>query len=366
MATELLQKHHHSPTFSRGTLLVMVLCIVVGYIAGSINLSLNYHNDDNISHLQKTKKITTTYRYGKSNFNATTQIETMAEDDEEDDNKQWLLKARIKELENELKNMTHQKGYIHNNITYGHLHMAKTGGTTLNGLLALNYERVCGRKGYSYDYYQANIRFNGTKKGQWNYVKDTFNTLSEKHNWNRGRVQQYIMDEIGYEDCDWISTEKSAEVWERFRNWHQPIELHVPCREPIDHLMSQCNYKHRVFDCGADNLDLEITRCLVFPNRFNIGLENGTILPKDSLKCYDYKVQFTKYMKLMEGTLQRKKITSKYIQRDTNQMRNKSRECIWENEFDYVREYVTARLTKSVHYYNFCNRCIGSDIDLFA
>ncbi len=29
---------------------------------------------------------------------------------------------------------------------YGHVHMAKTGGTELNGLLAMGYERVCGHK----------------------------------------------------------------------------------------------------------------------------------------------------------------------------------------------------------------------------
>ena len=45
----------------------------------------------------------------------------------------------------------------------GHVHMAKTGGTTLNGLLALNYETVCGHKGYSFDYFKANQRFNASQ-----------------------------------------------------------------------------------------------------------------------------------------------------------------------------------------------------------
>ena len=47
---------------------------------------------------------------------------------------------------------------------FGHVHIAKTGGTTLNGVLAMKYQRICGNKGYSYDYYQANKRFNETQK----------------------------------------------------------------------------------------------------------------------------------------------------------------------------------------------------------
>ena len=39
----------------------------------------------------------------------------------------------------------------HPPILYGHVHVAKTGGTSLNGILANTFERVCGHKGYSYD-----------------------------------------------------------------------------------------------------------------------------------------------------------------------------------------------------------------------
>ena len=27
--------------------------------------------------------------------------------------------------------------------------------------------------------------------------------------------------------------------WGKFEEWEVPMELHVPCREPIDHLLSQ-------------------------------------------------------------------------------------------------------------------------------
>ena len=44
-------------------------------------------------------------------------------------------------------------------MVYVHIHMAKTGGSYVNGALALNYERACGEKGNSYDAYQANRRY---------------------------------------------------------------------------------------------------------------------------------------------------------------------------------------------------------------
>jgi len=34
-----------------------------------------------------------------------------------------------------------------NNTIYGHIHFAKTGGTSLNGMLANKFERICGHKG---------------------------------------------------------------------------------------------------------------------------------------------------------------------------------------------------------------------------
>ena len=45
-----------------------------------------------------------------------------------------------------------------NNVVYGHIHIMKTGGTSLNGILATKYERICGHKGYSYDAILQNER----------------------------------------------------------------------------------------------------------------------------------------------------------------------------------------------------------------
>lgn len=71
-------------------------------------------------------------------------------------------------------------------VIFGHFHMAKTGGTDLNGELALRFERVCGNKGYSYDAFQANLRFNNSASHKLWRQHDSISKLYQ--NFNRGRV----------------------------------------------------------------------------------------------------------------------------------------------------------------------------------
>ena len=131
------------------------------------------------------------------------------------------------------------KADSHPPILYGHVHMAKTGGTSLNGIFANTFERVCGQKGYSYDAFQDNERAKmKVEKGQ--------HIRSE----GRSRVFLPIKQEIGFEDCDYISAETSWSFWrDTFGNgrFHGlKMELHVPCRDRLDHLMSQCNHNHNL------------------------------------------------------------------------------------------------------------------------
>lgn len=82
--------------------------------------------------------------------------------------------------------------------------------------------------------------------------KDLVVTKSVR-NYNRHRVPYEIMDELGYEDCDWVSSEWCWTVWkERFESWHFRLELHLPCRDPIEHLLSRCNHRNQIFDCGNE------------------------------------------------------------------------------------------------------------------
>jgi hypothetical protein len=237
----------------------------------------------------------------------------------------------------------------HPPILMGHIHMAKTGGTSLNGMLANKFERVCGHKGYSYDAYQANERF---KK-----LNTTMLTNSR-----RDRVPPNTMTEIGFEDCDFISQELPANFWFQFDDFHDtPMELHLPCRDPIDHLMSQCNYGHKQLNCNGTDEELikSVKSCFVHHNRFSIELANRK---KTTLKCYDFRQQFTTYMDYVSEKLQQRRFVSEYKQRKTNKDRIKENECIWERKDLMVR--VESYLVDNVGYYQFCKQCLGSADDI--
>lgn len=235
-------------------------------------------------------------------------------------------------------------------VIYGHVHIAKTAGTSLNGMLALNFERVCGHKGYSHDFTNFNKR-----GSQPDIISDRYG-----EGFDRGRVPFWIMDEEGFEDCDYISQERSAEWWTRFSKWDVPVELHVPCREPIDHLMSLCNYFGHRFRCNL-SIELEMRPCLKHMGRYSDEL---TRTPNLIVKCYSTSKQFTGYYDYVAKMLQRKRITSEYKFRAMNEPRKLDDECIWRPENADLKQRIERTLVESYDYYRFCNRCIGSKDDL--
>lgn len=236
-------------------------------------------------------------------------------------------------------------------VLVGHVHMAKTAGTSLNGLLASRYERVCGHKGYSYDSYGANLRMAAGKM---------IDSISRAHpHWHRERVPPEVMDEIGFEDCDFISMESNWPFWRRFEDWPLPLELHVPCRDPLDHLMSQCNHHRRTFNCvnasrGPESLAWEVNRCSLFLNRFAWDLLS---LNNTRVKCYNFSDQFSGYLAHMDKVLQKKRIPAKFIRWETNRPRNKSDECIWSDP--ELKDDVVDHLRNTYDYYGFCHACLN-------
>ena len=280
----------------------------------------------------------------------------------------FVLAIRIFVLDDSFKNGHFLTNFCHQSKQrtqrlFGHVHIAKTGGTTLNGILAIKYERICGNKGYSYDYYQANKRFNITHVA-WQQTQDSIsNTASGLH--NRGKVPIIIMDEIGYEDCDYVSSEANTKFWHRFGDWDMPMELHVPCRDPIDHLMSQCNYRYHKFNC-RESISKEIPKCMVGHNfkRFNFDLTNNSIFRNIDIKCFDYKRTFNDYIDYIGNFLDSKKITSEYVIRDTNKKRNNADECVWMDP--QIRTEIEHFMKNNYDYYSFCDSCLGSEGDLFG
>lgn len=244
------------------------------------------------------------------------------------------------------------------NVTYCHVHMAKTAGTSLNMELANQYERVCGHKGYSFDFFQSNAR---AAKNPYRDIQNLADSVSKEYNeFSRERVHADIMRERGYEDCDWISLEGKWTKWKEISRRVGPLELHVPCREPVDHLMSMCNMWNHQFDCQAANITKEVGRCLIHSDRFSSkGL--SSIDNVNSVRCFPYKTQFVAYKAAMDKVLENRKVVGNVTTLETNQKRNMPKECIW--KMPEVKKEVEEILL-AMDYYSFCNKCIGSNNDL--
>ncbi|CAJ1937932.1 unnamed protein product [Cylindrotheca closterium] len=247
------------------------------------------------------------------------------------------------------------KPWTRPDVVFAHIHMAKTAGTTLNGRFAALFERVCGHKGYSYDYYQYNER--GIKR--MNVTgRNSIHVGAYKH--NRGRVDPKVMDEIGYEDCDYISHETEVAWWGKLQ--HLPLEFHVPCREHVQHLMSMCNERRHLFDCEAKDIKVEIERCKMFTDtRFSDKLQEYSKLP---LKCFN-PIPMEPYEEYMGNILQPKRMpVTNIVHRTTNQARPKTKECIFEPENKDLKNRVEKLLLEMYDYHRFCDTCAGSENDL--
>lgn len=176
--------------------------------------------------------------------------------------------------------------------------------------------------------------------------------------YNRGRVHHEVMDEIGFEDCDYISLEAKWNAWINISKvW--PLELHVPCRDPLEHLMSQCNHGHQQFDCSAPDLKDQVKKCVVTDRRFNMRL---TSLPNVTMKCFNA-VPVEPYLEYMDHFLQRRRLETKYIHRSTNKHRDREQECIWKNE---TAADTVLSILLSNKYFRWCHECIGSKNDLLV
>jgi len=245
------------------------------------------------------------------------------------------------------------RGFVHANITYGHIHMAKTGGTTVNLMLASRYERVCGHKGYSYDRYQSNAQAARQHVNQVGALK----SIGFPNKFSRARVPPAMMDEIGWEDCDYISHEVQAGWWiKTFAKWGTPVELHLPCRDPIDHLLSMANHNSRSFNCTAKSLWDEISRILILLDRWDNKLLK---VPNFHVKCVKFESQFTDYMERMSTVLQtRFMVVEQVHQLATNKPRNTKKECLL-TDFR-VQQVVRTLMVERLPYYQFCNKCLNS------
>jgi len=153
-----------------------------------------------------------------------------------------------------------------------HDHLAKTAGSTFNRIVARRYYGVCGHKGYTFaQKYKDEIRAR---------------TDSAHPGYGLDRVHPARMVEWGWHNCALISHEASWKYLGNIANdtvWYMDgpnmssaripqTKLLVPCRDPVDHLLSQCNYRRLNFTSltiTLGNCSSVIDRCKVAWNRYD-------------------------------------------------------------------------------------------------
>jgi len=249
--------------------------------------------------------------------------------------------------------------FIRPDIIFGHVHVAKTGGSTINGILANKFEFVCGNKGNSFDAY----RFNELAKHGTNFtIENGYGRNDEFGHAGRDR------DQYGYEDCDYISREVDWSAWtddfEGGKLHNITMELHVPCRDPLEHLMSQCNYRGRSINCGASSdeefLD-SVDDCVLGTD--GMDRYSNELKKHFPVKCFDFKKSFTTYVDYMSTKLVKRRFeSSPYKMRATNEPRNKDDECLWKRPD--LMKIARAFLLHEFEYYQFCEECIGSENEI--
>jgi hypothetical protein len=273
--------------------------------------------------------------------------------------------------------------------------------------MAATYDNVCGNKGYSYDAYQFNIRGikNNVTKPGYNIDSISIAIAASKGNngthkgvrgthFDRGRVGKIIMNEIGYENCDYISHETKWTFWPNLMNELNNInnnqnnnnnnnnitlELHVPCREPLQHLMSMASHFHKKYICDENETKITIEKAIhkVYMNhlgdmRFSNKLlntnanENANANANNNieLKCFN-PFPLENYINYMSDKLQHRRFyIPKYVKRDTNAKHSKSSECIWDSTSEEYKQKVIQLLINKHPYMKFCYDCIGSNNEL--
>lgn len=116
-----------------------------------------------------------------------------------------------------------------------HAHIAKTAGSTLNRFAARRYHATCGMKGMSFE---QPFEYDFSKKMVFQEIHGTSDRMR-------------LMQEWGLHNCGLISIEQPHFSWAEITNSEafeaQKTAVMIPCRDPIDHILSQCNFRNLSF-----------------------------------------------------------------------------------------------------------------------
>ena len=138
-----------------------------------------------------------------------------------------------------------------------HVHIAKTGGSTLNAEASFRYERVCGNKGNTADRTASSFH-------------KSLKALKKEHH-------------LPVYDCDFISLEIP---WKRWWETKQEISAGylncslaalIPCRDPFEHMLSQCNHKEKkLHESSIETPEQLYKKCRGWEDRFSLEMFTTT------------------------------------------------------------------------------------------
>ena len=224
-----------------------------------------------------------------------------------------------------------------------HVHLAKTAGSSLNRVIARRYYGVCGHKGYSFSQ-----TLNGTVR--W--------TLGDA-GYNLDRVHPQWMSDWGYHNCALISHEIAHSALSKIaqKDFFEDVSktLIIPCRDPIDHLLSQCNHKGRNFTAiasNATNCAVVFNSCRLFWDRY----DNAMLDNFDSIVLFKYD-EFDELLRRLDGSLPRRAVP---LKTDGYYRTNKDRERVNEHTSENCSwEALKEGLTHLWSYYTLCDKYLG-------
>eukprot|EP00588_Corethron_pennatum_P032068 CAMPEP_0194348900 /NCGR_PEP_ID=MMETSP0171-20130528/106789_1 /TAXON_ID=218684 /ORGANISM="Corethron pennatum, Strain L29A3" /LENGTH=162 /DNA_ID=CAMNT_0039116291 /DNA_START=68 /DNA_END=553 /DNA_ORIENTATION=+ len=100
-------------------------------------------------------------------------------------------------------------------VTYGLANVAGSGGSIINRILALKYERVCG-KANSYNAYQQNeIHRQRDMTGYldgWGFSFQKYNTALRKPPASE-KINKRHLSNIEFDNCDYVAVEVPSKLW---------------------------------------------------------------------------------------------------------------------------------------------------------
>lgn len=181
------------------------------------------------------------------------------------------------------------------------------------------------------------------------------------------------------DNCDYISTKYGLSWWIN-QDWDSQMKIHVPCKDPINLLMSHCFWPREKekrsqngtkigWDCSPERMtDAGIKKQIT--KMHSSKWSRHKVQPKFrsqgqadnmTLKCFDNNATFDGYINYMDRRLKHRDNPIE-INMCHPRLRNRTTECIWKDPT--LQERVKAALKKRYYYFQFCENCLLSSNNL--